>query len=140
MRKTLEKAKVSKKSIDTDIVIDSLNGTSKESFLIFAELTYQSEFNERYDRGIPKRIHYLIRKAEEGAKTLTSAFDEDVCKSAHVCVISDDLVSIDGAMDLMEKLEDRYPEINFLSDGLIQEEKYRIFGSKYYNTDRRGNA
>ena len=126
MRKNLKKAKVGKKSFVPDIVIDSLSGASKESFLIFAELTYQPGFNERYNEGIPQRIYDLIRKAEEEAKTLTSAFNEDVCKTAYVCVISDDLISIDGAMDLMEKLEDRYPDINFLTEGMRLEEKYRI--------------
>ena len=126
MRKTLEKAKVSKKSIDTDIIIDSLNGTSKESFLIFAELTYQPGSNERYNEGIPKRIYDLIEKATEEAKTLTTAIDAGVCISGYVCIISDDLVSIDGAMDLMDKLDDIYSDINFLSDGMTLEEKYRI--------------
>ena len=126
MRKYLGKAKVGKKSFVPDIVIDSLSGASKDSFLIFAELTYQPGFNERYNEGIPQRIHDLILKAEEEAKTLTSAFDAGVCKSGYVCVISDDLVSIDGAMDLMDKLDDIYSDINFLSDGMTLEEKYRI--------------
>ena len=126
MRKYLGKAKVGKKSFVPDIVIDSLSGASKESFLIFAELSYQPGFNERFNEGIPQRIYDLIEKAKEEAKTLTAAIDADVCKSAYVCVISDDLVSIDGAMDLMDKLDDIYSDINFLSDGMKLEEKYMI--------------
>ena len=41
---------------------------------------------------------------------------------------TDDIVSIDRAMDLMEKLEYRHQEKNFLSDGLTLEEKNRIHG------------
>ena len=82
MRKYLGKAKVGKKSFVPDIVIDSLSGAGKESFLIYAELTYQPGFNERYFGGIPQRINDLILKAEEEAKTPTSAFDAGVCKSA----------------------------------------------------------
>lgn len=126
MRKYLEKAKVGKKSFVPDIVIDSMSGANNGSFLIFAELTYKPGFNERYNEGIPQRIHDLIEKAEEEAKTLTAAIDTHVCRSGYVCVISDDLVSIDGAMDLMEDLENNYPDINFLSDGMRLEEKYRI--------------
>ena len=126
MRKYLGKAKVGKKSFVPDIVIDSLSGASKESFLIFAELSYQPGFNERFNEGIPQRIYDLIEKAKEEAKTLTAAIDADVCKSAYVCVISDDLVSIDGAMDLLEKLKKSYSNVYFLSDGMTLEEKYMI--------------
>lgn len=128
MRKYLGKAKVGKKSFVPDIVIDSLSGANDGSFLIFAELTYQPGSNERYNEGIPKRIYDLIEKAKEEAKTLTAAIDAGVCKSGYVCIISDDLVSIDGAMKLMNNLENSYPEVNFLSGGMTLEEKYRILG------------
>ena len=128
MRKYLSKAKVGKKSFVPDIVIDSLSGANEESFLIFAELTYRPGYNERYNEGIPKRIYNLIEKAKEEAKTLKTAIDAGVCKSGYVCVISDDLVSKPDAMKLMEKLEDSYPEINFLSDGMKLDEKKGILG------------
>lgn len=128
MRKHLGKAKVGKDYFIPDIVIDSKSNANQGAFLIFAELTYQPGFNERYNEGIPRRIYNLIEKAKEEAKTLTAAIDTGVCKSGYVCVISDDLVSIKGAMNLMKKLEDSYPEINFLCDGMTLEEKYRILG------------
>ena len=128
MRKYLGKAKVGKKSFVPDIVIDSLSGANDGSFLIFAELTYQPGSKKRYNEGIPRRIYDLIEKAKEEAKTLTAAIDAGVCISGYVCIISDDLVSIDGAMDLMENLEKSYPEVNFLSGGMTLKEKYRILG------------
>ena len=126
MRKYLEKAKVGRKSFVPDIVIDSLCEANGGSFLLFAELTYQPGFNERYNEGIPQRIYDLIEKAKEEAKTLAAAIDADVCKSGYICVISDDLVSIDGAEKLMKKLEENNPKVKFLSDGMTLEEKYRI--------------
>jgi hypothetical protein len=128
MRKYLGKEKVGKKSFVPDVVIDSQSEANGGSFLIFAELTYQPGYNERYNEGIPKRVYNLIEKATEEAKTLTAAVKAGVCTSGYVCVISDDLVSIDGAMELMEKLEDRYPEIDFLSDGMTLDEKKGILG------------
>ena len=128
MRKYLSKAKVGKKSFVPDIVIDSLSGANEESFLIFAELTYQPGYNKRYNEGIPKRIYNLIEKAKEEVKTLKTAIDSGICKTGYVCVISDDLVSKNDNMKLMDTIKDRYSEINFLSDGMTLDEKNRILG------------
>ena len=126
MRKYLGKAKVGKKSFVPDIVIDSLSNANDGSFLIFSELTYQPGLIEEYKAGIPKRIKTLMDKIEEEAITLTTAINAGVCISGYVCVISDDLVSIDGAMDLLEKLKKSYSNVYFLSDGMTLEEKYMI--------------
>ncbi len=128
MRESLIETKVDKKSFVPDIVIHSLSGANEGSFLIFAELTYQPSNNKSYKKGIPQRINALIEKAEEEAKTLRTAIDAGVCKTGYVCIISDDLVSIKGAMGKMNKLKEEYPEINFLSDGMTLEEKNRILG------------
>ena len=130
MRKYLETAKVGKKSFVPDIVIDSLSNANDGSFLIFSELTYQPSLNKRYNDGIPKRIYDLMDKIEEEAITLTVAINAGVCISGYVCVISDDLVSIEGAMDLMDKLRKNYPKVNFLSDGMTLKEKDRILNNQ----------
>lgn len=129
MRKLIEKAKMEKVSFVPDIVIDTIGSEDKDHFLLFAELTYHPGSNERYNEGMPQRIYDLIEKAEEEAKTLTAAINSDVCRSGYVCVISDDLMSIDGAVKLMEKLENSYPDVSFLSGGMSLEKKNRILGN-----------
>ena len=128
MKKLIERTELEKESFVPDIVVDTIGKEDKDHFLLFAELTYQPGYIERYNEGIPRRIYDLIEKAKEEAKTLTAAIDADVCKSGYVCIISDDLVSIDGAMKLMDKLENSYPEVNFLYGGMTREQKYRILG------------
>lgn len=128
MKKLIERMKLEKESFVPDIVIDTIEREDKDQFLLFAELTYQPGYTERYNEGIPRRIYDLIEKAKEEAKTLTAAIDAGVCKSGYVCVISDDLVSIDGAMKLMNNLEKSYTKVNFLSGGMTLEEKNRILG------------
>ena len=130
MRKHLEKAKVGKKSFVPDIVIDSMSGADNGSFIIFAELTYKPGFNERYNEGIPSRIYNLKEKVEEEAETLTAAIDSEVCMSGYVCVISDDLVSVKGAVKLIEEVEKDYSDVNFLYDGMDLAEKLRILSTK----------
>ena len=126
MKKLIERTELEKESFVPDIVIDTIEREDKDHFLLFAELTYQPSSNERYNGGIPQRVNNLIEKATEEAKTLTAAVKAGVCTSGYVCVISDDLVSKDDNMKLMDKLKDRYSEVNFLSDGLKLDEKKRI--------------
>jgi hypothetical protein len=128
MERLIERMKLGKESFVPDIVIDTIEREDKDHFLIFAELTYESGSTERYNDGIPRRIYDLIEKAKEEAKTLTAAIDSGVCKSGYVCIISDDLVSIEGAMKLMNNLEKNYPKVNFLYGGMTLEEKNRILG------------
>ena len=128
MEKLIERMKLGKESFVPDIVIDTIEWDDKDHFLLFAELTYQSGSTERHNESIPQRVYDLIEKANEEGKTLTAAVKSGVCTSGYVCVISDDLVSIKEAMELMEELKDRYPEIDFLSDGMTLEEKKGILG------------
>ena len=128
MERLIERMNLGKESFVPDIVIDTIEWNDKDHFFLFAELTYQPGYTERYNEGIPQRVYDLIEKAKEEAKTLTAAIEVGVCKSGYVCVISDDLVSIEGAMKLMNNLEKSYPEVNFLYGGMTLEEKNRILG------------
>ena len=130
MRKFIEKESIDKDTFIPDIVMDSLSGAKGGAFLLFAELTYQPGFNERYNEGIPGRIYNLMEKVEEEAKTLTAAIDSEVCVSGYICVISDDLVSVEGAVKLIEEVKSDYSEVNFLYDGMNLAEKLRILGTK----------
>ena len=128
MERLIERMNLGKESFVPDIVIDTIEWNDKDHFFLFAELTYQPGYTERYNEGIPQRVYDLIEKVKEETKTLTAAVKSGVCTSGYVCVISDDLVSIDGARELMDKLENSYPEVNFLYGGMTLEEKNRILG------------
>jgi len=137
MKKLIERIKLEKESFVPDIVVDTIEREGKDHFLLFAELTYQPGYTERYNEGIPQRIYDLIEKTKEEAKTMTAAIDAGVCKSGYVGVISDDLVSIDGAMKLMEELKNSYPKVKFLSDGMTLEEKNEILSQILRNSKSR---
>lgn len=130
MRKNMGKNKVTKKNFIPDIVIDTDTKDDDGPFLLFAELTYWPSYQKRYNSGIPKRINILIEKAKEEAKTLTSAIDAGVLKSGYICIISDELLSIEGALELMENLKVKYDKINFVLDGMSLSEKEKILDSQ----------
>ena len=46
------------------MVVDTIEREDKDHFLLFAELTYQPGYIERYNEGIPRRIYDLIEKAK----------------------------------------------------------------------------
>lgn len=132
MRRFIKKAKLGKETFVPDIVIDRFSEADEGSFLLFAELTYEPGFNQRYNKGIPGRIKELKRKLNEEAETLTAAIDAEVLKSGYVCAISDDLVSIEGAFEIIEELEDKYEDVGvyFLYDGMTLVDKLEIIDRK----------
>jgi hypothetical protein len=75
---------------------------------------------------VPKKINDLIEKAKEEAKTLTAAIRAGVLDSGYICIISDDLVSIDGAIKRMKDLEKKYDRVKFCYDGMRLEDKRKI--------------
>jgi hypothetical protein len=131
METILKNEKIGKKKFIPDIVIDNLSNANEGAFLLFAELTYLPGSSTKYNKGVPKKIDDLIEKVEEEAKTLNIAKKAEVLESGYVCIISDDLVSIDGAIKGIQKLEKEYPEVKFLYDGMKLTEKYKTLGLPY---------
>ena len=126
MEKILEELKIGKNKFIPDIVIDHLSYAKEEAFLLFAELTYKPGFSTRFNKKVPKRINYLIEKAEEEAKTLTAAIKAGVLVSGYICIISDDLVSKKEVRKKMEELEKQYRKVKFLYDGMRLDDKREI--------------
>ena len=123
MEKILKDEKIGKNRFVPDIVIDHLSNAKEGAFLLFAELTYKPGFSTRHNKRVPNKINDLIEKAEEEAKTLTAATRAGVLDSGYICIISDDLVSIDGAIKRMKDLEKKYDRVKFRYEGMGLEDK-----------------
>ena len=123
MEKILKDEKIGKNRFVPDIVIDHLSNAKEGAFLLFAELTYKPGFSTRHNKRVPNKINDLIEKAEEEAKTLTAAIRAGVLDSGYICIISDDLVSIDGAIKRMKDLEKKYDRVKFRYEGMGLEDK-----------------
>ena len=126
MEKILKDEKIGKNRFVPDIVIDHLSNAKEGAFLLFAELTYKPGFSTRHNKIVPNKIKDLIKKAKEEAKTLTAAIEAEVLDSGYICIISDDLVSIDGAKEKMKELVEQYDRVKFRYDGMRLEDKLKI--------------
>ena len=126
MEKILKVKKIGKNRFVPDIVIDHLSNAKEGAFLLFAELTYKPGFSTRHNKIVPNKIKDLIKKAKEEAKTLTAAIEAEVLDSGYICIISDDLVSIDGAKEKMKELVEQYDRVKFRYDGMRLEDKLKI--------------
>ena len=127
----LKNEEIGKKKFIPDIVIDNLSNAKEGAFSLFAELTYLPGSSTKYNKGVPKKIDNIMEKVEEEAKTLTAAINAKVLVSGYICIISDDLVSIDGAIKGIQKLQKNYWKVKFLYDGMKLAEKYKVLGLSY---------
>ncbi len=126
MEKILKDKNIGKNRFVPDIAIDHLSNAKEGTFLLFAELTYKPGFSTKHNKRVPNKINDLIEKAEEEAKTLTAAIRAGVLDSGYICIISDDLVSIDGAIKKMKELEKQYKYVKFRYDGMRLEDKLKV--------------